>query len=115
MFKNPLESIRAGNTAALTIQLKAYENCVAALESGKHGFAFASGCAATTTLLHMFKQGDHIIAGDDMYGGTFRLFDKVLKNDGMLFSYIDLTNVANFENAIQPSKMVWLELEPIPL
>lgn len=94
---------------------KAYEDCIAALESGKHGFAFASGCAATTTLLHMFKQGDHIIAGDDMYGGTFRLFDKVLKNDGMLFSYIDLTNVSIFENAIQPNtKMVWLETPTNP-
>ncbi len=94
---------------------KAYEDCIAALESGKHGFAFASGCAAATTLLHMFKQGDHIIAGDDMYGGTFRLFDKVLKNDGMLFSYVDLTNIANFENAIQPNtKMVWLETPTNP-
>ena len=58
---------------------KAYENCIANLESGKFGFAFASGCAAATTVMHLLKQGDHVVAFDDMYGGTFRLFDKVLR------------------------------------
>jgi cystathionine gamma-lyase len=95
---------------------KAYENCLASLEDGSHGFAFASGCAATTTILHMFKQGDHIIAGDDMYGGTFRLFDKVLKNNGLEFSYVDLTKTENFVAAIKPNtKMVWLETPTNPL
>lgn len=94
---------------------RAFEDCLASLEGGTHGFAFASGCAATTTILHLFKQGDHIIAGDDMYGGTFRLFDKVLKNDGMQFSYIDLTKPENFAKAIQPNtKMVWLETPTNP-
>lgn len=94
---------------------KAYENCMANLETGKFGFAFASGCAATTTILHLFKQGDHIIAGDDMYGGTFRLFDKVLRHNGLQFSFVDLTRPENFENALTPStKMVWLETPTNP-
>lgn len=94
---------------------KAYENCIANLESAKFGFAFASGCAATTTVLHILKKGDHVIAMDDMYGGTFRLFDKVLQHDGFEFSYTDLTNVENFSKAIQPNtKMVWLETPTNP-
>jgi len=94
---------------------RAYENCVASLEGGKFGFAFASGCAATTTVLHLLKGGDHVIAMDDMYGGTFRLFDKVLKHDGMEFSFVDLTKVENFEKAIKSNtKMVWLETPTNP-
>lgn len=94
---------------------RAYENCMASLESGKYGFAFASGCAATTTILHLLKGGDHVIAMDDMYGGTFRLFDKILKHDGIEFSFVDLTKVENFEKAIKPTtKMVWLETPTNP-
>lgn len=94
---------------------KAYENCMASLENGKFGFAFASGCAATTTVLHLLKNSDHVIAMDDMYGGTFRLFDKVLKPMGLNFSFVDLTNISEFEKAIKPStKMVWLETPTNP-
>ncbi|MBC7743086.1 MAG: cystathionine gamma-synthase [Bdellovibrionaceae bacterium] len=94
---------------------RAYEDCIANLESGKFGFAFASGCAATTTVLHLLKKGDHIIAMDDMYGGTYRLFDKVLQNDGFEFSYTDLTQVENFSKTIQPNtKMIWLETPTNP-
>lgn len=94
---------------------KAYENCMASLEGGKFGFGFASGCSATTTVLHMLKQGDHVVAGDDMYGGTFRLFERVLKNNGLKFSYVDLTNAANFEKALTPeTKLVWLETPTNP-
>lgn len=93
----------------------AYEKCMAALENGKYGFAFASGCAATTTVLHLFKAGDHVIAGDDMYGGTFRLFDKVLKHNQYEFSYVDLTRVEEFKKALKPeTKMVWLETPTNP-
>lgn len=89
---------------------KAFEACMADLESGKFGFAFASGCAATTTVLHLLQDGDHVIAADDMYGGTFRLFDKVLQHHGLQFSYLDLTKTSNLENAIQANtKMIWLE------
>jgi cystathionine gamma-lyase len=94
---------------------RAFENCLASLEGGTHGFAFASGCAATTTIMHLIKGGDHVIAGDDMYGGTFRLFDKVLRHDGMEFSYVDLTQPENFAKAIKPhTKLVWLETPTNP-
>lgn len=94
---------------------KAYEDCMANLESGKYGFAFASGCAATTTILHLLKEGDHVVAMDDMYGGTYRLFDKVLKEHGLRFSYADLTDPKNFEAAITPAtKMVWVETPTNP-
>ncbi|MFN3455212.1 MAG: trans-sulfuration enzyme family protein, partial [Pseudobdellovibrio sp.] len=94
---------------------RAYEECIANLESGKFGFAFASGCAATTTVLHLLNAGDHVIAMDDMYGGTFRLFDKVLKHHGLTFSYTDLTDIANVEKAITPqTKMIWVETPTNP-
>ncbi len=94
---------------------KAYEDCLASLEEGTHGFAFASGCAATTTVLHLLKQGEHVIAGDDMYGGTFRLFDKVLRHNGLNFTYLDLTNAENLKEAIRPeTKMVWIETPTNP-
>lgn len=94
---------------------KAYENCIANLEGGEFGFAFASGCAATTTVLHLLKGGDHVVAGDDMYGGTFRLFDKVLKHNGLDFSYVDLTQPENFAKAVKPNtKLVWLETPTNP-
>jgi len=94
---------------------RAYEKCLANLEGAEHGFAFASGCAATTTILHMLKAGDHVIAGDDMYGGTFRLFDKVLKHHGIEFSYVDLTSTENFSSAVKSNtRLVWLETPTNP-
>lgn len=94
---------------------KAYEDCMANLEGGKYGFAFASGCAATTAVMHLLKQGDHVVAMDDMYGGTFRLFDKVLQHNGLEFSYVDLTDTENFAKAIKPNtKLVWLETPTNP-
>lgn len=94
---------------------KAYENCLANLEGAEFGFAFASGCAATTTIMQMLSHGDHVIAGDDMYGGTFRLFNRVLRNNGLDFSYVDLTNAENFAMAIKPNtKLVWLETPTNP-
>lgn len=94
---------------------KAFENCLASLENGKFGFAFASGCAATTTVMHFMKNGDHVIAGDDMYGGSFRLFDKVISHNGVEFSYVDLTQPENFVKAIRPNtKLVWLETPTNP-
>ena len=68
----------------------AYEDCLANLESARFGFSFASGCAATTTALSMLKAGDHVIASDDLYGGTFRLFDKIIRNIDMDKTYLEL-------------------------
>lgn len=71
----------------------AYEACVADLEAGTHGFAFASGMAAIATILELLRPGDHVIVCDDVYGGTFRLFDKVRKQTmGLQVSFVDLTN-----------------------
>jgi cystathionine gamma-lyase len=93
----------------------AYEACLANLESGKFGFAFTSGCAAATTALHLLKAGDHVVACDDMYGGTFRLMDKVIRHNGVEFSFIDLTNIENFKNVLRPNtKMVWIETPTNP-
>lgn len=94
---------------------KAFEDCIADLENGSFGFAFASGCAATTTVLHLLKAGDHVIANDDMYGGTFRLFERVLKNNGIEFSYVNLTELKNLEPALQKNtRLIWLETPTNP-
>lgn len=94
---------------------KAFENCIADLEGGRFGFAFASGCAASTTIMHMLKAGDHVVAADDMYGGTYRLFDKVLRHHGIEFSYVDLSQAETFAPAIKSNtKMVWLETPTNP-
>lgn len=96
---------RAGNPTRT-----AYEACIASLESGKHGFAFASGCAASTTVFHLLKAGDHVVASDDMYGGSFRLMDKVIRHNGIEFSFVDMTNPESFLKAVRSNtKMVWIE------
>ncbi|QYR52742.1 cystathionine gamma-synthase [Lysobacter soyae] len=95
----------------------AYERCVAALEGGTRGFAFASGMAATSTLLEMLDSGDHVVAVDDLYGGTYRLFERVRRRSaGLDFSFVDLTDLAAFEAAITPkTKLVWIETPTNPL
>ncbi|KGQ20797.1 Cystathionine gamma-lyase [Lysobacter dokdonensis DS-58] len=95
----------------------AYERCIAGLEGGTRGFAFASGLAATSTLLEMLDSGDHVVAMDDVYGGTFRLFERVRRRSaGLDFSWVDLTDPAKFEAAIRPNtKMVWIETPTNPL
>ena len=95
----------------------ALEANLAALEGGRHGLAFASGLAATSTILQLLSAGDHVIAGDDLYGGTFRLFDKVYRRLGLEFTYVDPTAGGEaVEAAIRPStRMVWLETPTNPL
>ena len=95
----------------------AYERCVATLERGSRGFAFASGLAATSTLLELLDSGDHVIAMDDVYGGSFRLFERVRRRSaGLDFSWVDLTDPAKFEAAITPkTKLVWIETPTNPL
>ncbi len=95
---------------------KAYEACIASLEGGTNGFAFASGLSATMVILQMFKAGDHIVASDDLYGGTFRLFDKVLKPNHYEFTYADLTRADNLDAAIRPNtKLLWIESPTNPM
>ncbi|MEO1252763.1 MAG: cystathionine gamma-synthase [Pseudomonadota bacterium] len=95
----------------------AYERCIADLENGTRGFAFASGMAAISTMLELLPAGSHIIAMDDVYGGTFRLFERVRRDSANLsFSYVDLTDPKNLEDAITPeTKMVWIETPTNPL
>ena len=95
----------------------AYERCVAALEGGTSGFAFASGLAATSTILEMLDTGSHVIAMDDVYGGTYRLFERVRRRSaGLDFSWVDLSDAAAFEAAIRPeTRMVWIETPTNPL
>jgi cystathionine gamma-lyase len=99
----------------------AYERCVAALEGGVAGFGFSSGMAASSTVLELLPANSHIIAGDDLYGGTYRLFERVRKHSmGLEVSYVDLSNPktvrANLEAARRPNtKMVWVETPTNPL
>ncbi len=94
----------------------ALERNLARLEGGRFGFAFASGMAAINALLTLFKSGDHIIAGSNLYGGTFRLFDRVLKNFGFEFTYVDTTDPANIEDAIRENTgLLYLETPTNPI
>jgi cystathionine beta-lyase/cystathionine gamma-synthase len=95
----------------------AYEKCIADLEGGTRGFAFASGLAAMSTVLELLESGSHIVVSDDLYGGTFRLFDKVRKlSAGLEFTYVDLTDASRFEKAIKNNtRMVWIETPSNPL
>jgi cystathionine gamma-lyase len=95
----------------------AYERCVAGLEGGLRGFAFASGLAASATVLELLDSGDHVIAMDDLYGGSYRLFERVRRRTAALdFSFVDLADIAAFEAAITPrTRMVWIETPTNPL
>ena len=95
----------------------ALERNIAALEGGAHGFAFASGLAATDTVLHLFDHGTHVVAADDLYGGTFRLFDKVYRRHGFEFSYVDpAAGAVAVEEAIRPAtRLVWVETPSNPM
>ncbi|MBI6908125.1 cystathionine gamma-synthase [Pseudomonas palleroniana] len=95
----------------------ALERCVADLEGGSQAFAFASGLAAISTVLELLDAGAHIVSGNDLYGGTFRLFDKVRQRSaGHTFSYVDLSNAVAFEAALQANtRMVWVETPSNPL
>ncbi|MCH2533223.1 MAG: cystathionine gamma-synthase [Bdellovibrionales bacterium] len=109
VFKN-YDYSRAGNPTR-----EAYEKCIAALEGADYGYAFSSGCAATSTVLQLLKSGDEIIANDDMYGGTFRLFNSVYTQFDLKFNYVDLRDTKNLEAAItDKTKLIWLETPTNP-
>jgi cystathionine gamma-synthase/cystathionine gamma-lyase len=105
------EYSRSGNPTR-----NALEACLAALEGGKHGFSFASGLAATTTLLHTLKPGAHVLCGDDVYGGTFRLLDKVMAPMGLSSSFVDFRDPATVRAGLRPStRMIWIETPTNPM
>src|ERR1700742_263901 len=95
----------------------AYERCVADLEGGTHGFAFASGLAAMATILDLLDSGDHVIVSDDLYGGTFRLFERVRKRSaGLQFTFTDMSSPQAIVKAIRPNtRMIWVETPSNPL
>ncbi len=105
------EYSRSGNPTR-----NALEACLAALEGARYGLTFSSGSAATSTLLHLLKPGDHLVCGDDVYGGTFRLLDQVMKPLGIDASYVDMTDATAVKAAMRPeTRLVWMETPTNPL
>ena len=95
---------------------KALQDCLAALEGGQHGLAFASGLAATDTVLRLMDSDSHVLTGNDVYGGTFRLFDKVLRRFKLDFTFADTTDPESVADALTPStRLVWLETPTNPM
>ncbi len=95
---------------------KALEEAYAQIENGKFGLAFSSGVAATDAVIKLLSPGDEVIAANDMYGGTYRLFSKIFEKFGIVFTYVDTTNVANIKNAISAkTKLIWIETPTNPL
>jgi cystathionine gamma-lyase len=94
----------------------ALQDCIAALEGGAHGLAFSSGMAATDTVLRLLKPGDHVLAGNDVYGGTFRIFTKVYADYGIDFSFVEMGDPRAVQQALRPNtRMIWLETPTNPL
>jgi cystathionine gamma-lyase len=113
----PRETQRYDYARSINPTRLAYEKCIADLESGSRGFAFASGLSAMATVLELLDSGSHVVASDDLYGGTFRLFDRVRRRSANLdFTYVDLTDAKDLEGAIKPNtRMVWIETPSNPL
>jgi cystathionine gamma-lyase len=102
---------RAGNPTRTAL-----EACLAALEGAKHGIALASGCAATTAVLLMLRSGDHVLVGDDVYGGTFRIFDQVLAQFGIEATFVDMSDPRRALASLRPkTRLVWIETPSNPL
>jgi cystathionine beta-lyase/cystathionine gamma-synthase len=102
---------RAGNPTRTAL-----EGCLAALEGAGHGVAFGSGCAATTAILLGLRTGDHVLCGDDVYGGTFRIFDKVMTQWGLEVTFMDMSDPTKVKAAMRPNtRLVWLETPSNPM
>ena len=102
---------RAGNPTRTALEV-----CLAALEGARHGVAFGSGCAASTAVLLLLKAGDHVLVADDVYGGTFRIFDKVLAQFGISATFVDMTDPARVAAALLPNtRLVWMETPSNPM
>lgn len=94
----------------------AYQACVAALEEAKYALAFSSGLATTDAILHHLKAGDHVVCSDDVYGGTFRIFDKIFRKSGIEFTFVDLSDLKQAEAAFRPhTKLLWIESPTNPM
>jgi len=94
----------------------ALEACLASMEGATHGLCFGSGLAAEGCIMHLLSSGDHVICGDDVYGGTYRLFEKVWKRYGLTFTFVDASDAKKVEAAIQPNtKLIWIETPTNPL
>ncbi len=94
----------------------ALEGCLAALEGARHGLAFGSGLAATDAVLHLLEAGDHVLHCDDLYGGTFRIFDKVHRRHGLSFDAVDMSDPANVEAGLRPrTRLLWIESPTNPM
>jgi cystathionine gamma-synthase len=105
------EYSRTGNPTRVAL-----EECLAVLEQGEFGLAFASGMAATDTVLRLLKPGDHVLSGNDVYGGTYRLFEQVLRKYGLEFSYVDTTNLEQVKASLRANtRLLWLESPSNPL
>ncbi|MFQ5655756.1 MAG: trans-sulfuration enzyme family protein, partial [Planctomycetota bacterium] len=105
------EYSRTGNPTRAALEAN-----LAALEDGKHGLCFASGLAATDAALRLLSAGDHVIAGDDLYGGTYRIFQEVFRRFGIAFDFVDASDPAAVQGAMRPeTRMVWIETPTNPL
>lgn len=94
----------------------ALQNALAALENGKHGICYASGLAATDAVLKLFRPGDEIIATNDIYGGTYRIMKKIYEPFGLVFHFVDMSDIGEIENVIsEKTKMIWVETPTNPL
>ncbi len=94
----------------------ALQDCLAAVEGGTHGLVFASGLAATNTVMNLLKAGDHVVCADDVYGGTYRIFTKVWQQCGIAYTFVDPRDPARVEEAITPAtRLVWMETPTNPL
>lgn len=95
---------------------QAYEQCVASLEGGRFGIAFASGMAAISNCLYLLRSGDHVVASDDVYGGTYRFFTRVMERFGVATTYVDTSDLAAVEAALRPeTRLLWIETPTNPL
>jgi len=111
VFKGNYDYARSANPTRTALEAN-----LAALEGGKHGICFASGCAAMAACIHLLKTGDHVVLSDDVYGGTFRIFDNVFSKMGIKYSMIDMLDDSSISAAITPdTKLIWLETPSNPM
>ncbi|MFH1892543.1 MAG: cystathionine gamma-synthase [Candidatus Zixiibacteriota bacterium] len=94
----------------------ALQECLASLENAKYGLSFASGMSTISTIMNLLKAGDHVVSSDDVYGGTYRIFEQVFRNYDLKYDYVNTSNLSEIESAIKPeTKMVWVETPTNPL